>query len=495
MFEISYKSEGKGLKKSKKMAVLAFFNKEKLKNETDEFIKKHNIVIPDILMDKFLGHDEESVKAYTYSSPEIIKLVKYDVKKLNTDFFRNSVSKFIIELSSEKVSSASIFIPEDKVFLKIFNTKNNYLRSFIEGAGLGNYEFNKYKSDKKKSLKLDVVFHSGFSKDFEEAIKTSRNVLEAVYFSRDIINEPAISLTPEILAEKTMKLFKNTSVTVEVWDKKELRKNKMNAILAVGGASSNDPRLIILKYKSTKKNCPKIALVGKGVTYDSGGLSIKPTSSMLDMKIDMSGAAAVIGAIYAAAKNKLDADLIGVIPAVENMLSGSSYKPGDIIKTYSGKTIEVLDTDAEGRIILADALYYASKQNPDEIIDLATLTGACVVALGEYAAGIFTQNDQISGGLIKAGNETFERVWSFPMWDEYAELIKSDVADISNLGPRWGGAITAAKFLENFVTKPEKWVHIDLAPAGKNKLNSYSEKYHTGFGVRLLYRYIEMMQD
>ncbi|GAB4150240.1 MAG: hypothetical protein Fur0015_14320 [Ignavibacteriales bacterium] len=212
------------------------------------------------------------------------------------------------------------------------------------------------------------------------------------------------------------------------------------------------------------------------------------------MKADMAGAAAVSGIILAASKNKLPVEIIGVMPLVENMVSGNSYKPGDIIKSYSGKTIEVKDTDAEGRIILSDAITYACNFKPDLVIDYATLTGACVVALGEIASGLFTNNDEYANVMESAGNYTFERVWKMPMWSDYDSLLDSKIADISNLGPRWGGAITAAKFLEFFVKENIPWIHLDIAgPALKHKENSYTENYDTGFGVRLTYKFLQLL--
>ncbi|MCW8848991.1 MAG: leucyl aminopeptidase family protein, partial [Melioribacteraceae bacterium] len=276
---------------------------------------------------------------------------------------------------------------------------------------------------------------------------------------------------------------------------KELIKRKMNAIISVGKGSDNKPKLIIAHYKPKSKSIKKIALVGKGVTYDTGGLSIKPTSGMLDMKADMSGGGVVFGIIKVAEKLKLPIELIGIVPAVENAINGNAYKPGDVISTASGKTIEVKDTDAEGRIVLADALEYASKQKPDEIIDFATLTGAAVVALGEMAAAVFTKNDKMSSNLIEASQVTYEHAWPMPFWDEYNKLIESKIADVSNLGPRWGGAITAGKFLEHFVDEKIPWTHIDIAgPSLKHDLTNYTKDYCTGYGVRLITKYLELIK-
>jgi leucyl aminopeptidase len=230
--------------------------------------------------------------------------------------------------------------------------------------------------------------------------------------------------------------------------------------------------------------------------FDSGGISIKPAQNMWEMKADMSGAAVVAGVILSAVSAKLNINLIGVIPAAENMPSGTAFKPGDIIRTASGKTVEIDNTDAEGRVVLADALDYASKEKPDIILDLATLTGACVVALGDFTAGLFTKNDDLSAKLAASSKTTHERIWPMPMWDDYNKYNKSELADIKNLGGRWGGAVYAAKFLENFVDKKIPWAHLDIAgPAMPNDFSSYTKIYMTGFGVRLLFDYLSRLSE
>ena len=310
---------------------------------------------------------------------------------------------------------------------------------------------------------------------------------------------PANNLTPELLANKIVTEVRQYGIKSTVFGEREIKKRKMGGLIAIGQGSANKPRFIVLEYKPTlksKKNkkdkTKKIALVGKGITFDTGGISIKPSKNMGEMKADMSGAAVVVGTLIAASKNKLPVHLYGIIPAAENMVSGESIRPGDVIKISSGKTVEIEDTDAEGRVVLADALHYASQLKPDQIIDLATLTGACVVALGEFVAGMFTKNDAMADSLYKSGITTFDRVWRLPMWDDYNKLIDSDVADVANLGStRWAGAITAAKFLEHFVDKNIPWTHLDIAgPAMNNSSRSYTKKYMTGFGVRLLFDYL-----
>jgi leucyl aminopeptidase len=288
-------------------------------------------------------------------------------------------------------------------------------------------------------------------------------------------------------------LLTKAGIKVTVFDEKEAKKRGMGGLLAVGKGSTNKPRFIIAHYKpkAVKKKMKKVALVGKGVTFDTGGYCVKPAQGMTEMKADMSGAAVVAGTLLAAAKAHLPLEILGIIPAAENMISGDAMRPGDVIKTASGKTIEVGHTDAEGRMILADALDYASKQKPDEIIDFATLTGACVVALGQNAAGLFTKYDKLAEKLYNTGMKTYERVWRLPMWDEYAKANESKIADVNNDGGRWAGATTAAKFLENFVDEKIPWAHIDIAgPAIAHDLNNYTKTYMTGFGVRLMFEYL-----
>jgi len=272
----------------------------------------------------------------------------------------------------------------------------------------------------------------------------------------------------------------------------------MGGLIAVGKGSDAKPRFIIIEYKPKNKKTigKKIALVGKGVTFDTGGYCIKPWQGMLEMKADMSGAAVVAGTMLSAAKTNLPIEILGVIPSAENMINGEAMRPGDVVKTASGKTIEVGHTDAEGRMILADALDYASKQKPDEIIDFATLTGACVVALGLSVAGLFTKNDTLADELYRVGMKTYDRLWRLPMWDDYNKGNESKIADVNNDGGRWGGAITAAKFLENFVDKKIPWAHLDIAgPAVANDLTNYNKDYMTGFGVRLMTEYLSTLKD
>jgi leucyl aminopeptidase len=267
---------------------------------------------------------------------------------------------------------------------------------------------------------------------------------------------------------------------------------KMGGLLAVNRGSAEEPRFIVLEY-SPKRAKQHVALVGKGITFDSGGISIKPAEKMEEMKFDMCGAAAVVGTVYAAAKLGLPVKLTGIIASTDNLPSGSAYKPGDIITMMSGKTVEIVNTDAEGRMILGDALHYASQLKPDHILDYATLTGACVVALGSEAAGLFTPHDELAQKLIEAGESVGERLWRLPEWDDYKELIRSEWADMKNSGGRWGGATSAALFLKEFVDCPS-WAHLDIAgTAYAEHENAREAKGATGAGVRVTIAFLESL--
>jgi leucyl aminopeptidase len=310
---------------------------------------------------------------------------------------------------------------------------------------------------------------------------------EAMNLTRRLVNEPPSEMYPESFAAEAATVCKTCGMAIEVWNQGRLEAERCGSLLAVARGSAREPRLVIARYNGGPANGPPLALVGKGVTFDSGGLSIKPNDGMKTMKCDMAGAATVLGAMQAIARLKLPVNVVGLCGLVENMLSGNSYKLGDVLRARNGKTIEVLNTDAEGRLVLADVLDVALQHQPSKIIDLATLTGACVVALGNDVAGLMT-NNQSWGDAVKSAAETVgEPLWQLPMFAEFGEQIRSEVADIKNVGDgRWGGAITAAKFLEEFVAgKP--WVHLDIAgPAFLESSKSWLDAGGSGYGVRTL---------
>lgn len=320
----------------------------------------------------------------------------------------------------------------------------------------------------------------------EAALHEGRILGEAINLARDLINRPAQEITPVGFAKRAQEAASAAGLLFEEWDQPRLEQERMQSLLAVSKGSDQPPRMVIVEYRGAGPNAPKLALVGKGVTFDSGGLSLKTPDGMLTMKCDMAGAATVLGAMTAIAKLKLPVNVVGLMGLVENMTGGSAFKLGDILTARNGVTIEVLNTDAEGRLVLADVLSYAVDLGVDRIVDLATLTGACVVALGEDVVGAMTNNQPWCDAVMSAAKSTGEDIWQLPMFDLYDELIKGDIGDIKNTGGRWGGAITAGKFLERFVAK-KPWVHLDIAgPAFASSNKPHREAGATGAMVRTL---------
>ncbi len=375
------------------------------------------------------------------------------------------------------------------------------VEAIVLGIRWGGYDLRLYQTDKSDA----PVFYSSAGEltlyiraDQQTAAQNALNRAEAIADTHrqilDLMNAPANYKTPETLANWAVESGKQYDYSVTILDKSELEKQKLGALLSVSQGSDVPPVLIIAEYKPEGiANPRKVGLVGKGVTFDTGGVSIKTSTNMHLMKSDMGGAAAVLGTVEVVAKLKLPIHIIGIIPATENSTDGRSTKPGDVITAYSGKTIEIIDTDAEGRVILADGLgYMVSNYQPDVLIDLATLTGNVIAALGYHAAGLFTQNDQLAAQLTEAANQTGEQIWRLPLWDAYCEDIKSDVADVKNYsGKPFAGAISAAKFLEVFSEKHPAWAHLDIAGMAFADTEFGSQKNATGFGIRLLLGYIQ----
>lgn len=370
--------------------------------------------------------------------------------------------------------------------------KNKLVAEFAEGAALASYQFLKYRTKEKTTNSFQTLFvnENSFTKNdlSKLEIKVSANFL-----ARTLVNEPLSYLTAVQLSKEIQKAGKEAGFKVEVFDKKKIASLKMGGLLAVNRGSIDPPTFNVLEYKPAKaKNKQPIVLVGKGIVYDTGGLSLKPTPNSMDMmKCDMGGAATVIGAIYAISKLKLPVHVVGLIPATDNRPGQEAYVPGDVVPMMNGMNVEVLNTDAEGRMVLADALAYASKYKPELVLDFATLTGAAKAAIGQYAT-IFmgTAKEDVKEKLRQSGNNVFERLVEFPFWEEYGQLIKSDVADIKNIGGPEAGMITAGKFLEHFTTYP--WLHFDIAgTAYVMSEDNYRGKYGTGVGVRMLVDFFE----
>lgn len=364
-----------------------------------------------------------------------------------------------------------------------------------EGAYFGSYRYDEFVTEGEDGRlgALDVELIDSDSAKMQKLTKgllSGIAVGRAQSYARTLANRPANVVNPAELAAAAKELARGSKrLSCTVFDENQMAAKGMGGVLAVGSGSQSKPRFIVLKYTPAAKipaDRPKVALVGKAITFDSGGISIKPAANMEEMKLDKSGGTAVLGTMKAVAELALPVHVLGIVPAAENMPSGTSYRPGDIVKTFSGKSVEVQNTDAEGRMILCDALNYAVKQNCDVIIDIATLTGACVVALGKYMAGLMGNDDGLTKQLQKAAELSGEKVWPMPSGEEYAKEMKSKIADLKNIGSKWGGACTAAAFLGQFVGG-KKWAHLDIAGVWNfEKTTEFAAEGASGFGVRLL---------
>jgi leucyl aminopeptidase len=367
----------------------------------------------------------------------------------------------------------------------------------LEGARLSDYRFDKYKS-KTPTLKtiqsLELVSKRGEASKIARALKAAETLVEGVFFTRDLANEPANVMTPQALAKAAREMASKNNLKCTVLGKNEIQKLKMGGIIGVAQGSMHPPQLIILENK-VKTSKPPVVLVGKGVTFDTGGISIKPSNDMDKMKFDMCGAAAVIGAMKVIANLKLPVKVIGITPVVENMPGSKAQRPGDIVRCHNGKTVEVLNTDAEGRLILADALSYAARYKPKALIDIATLTGACAAIFGDIATGVMGTDPKLIESIRKAGETTGERVWELPLWDDFYPLIKATYADIQNISKKSSGAITAGMFLKEFTGHTSSWAHLDVAGTawregvGPKPLSPIGA---TGVGVRL---FVELVKN
>ncbi|NHI92524.1 MAG: leucyl aminopeptidase [Candidatus Lokiarchaeota archaeon] len=423
------------------------------------------------------------------SNPNFKRLLLIGIgrkKDANLETLRNSAAAAIKKIKKLEKKSCTLLIEEDIIDN---NTYENVVAAITEGAILGNYKYIKLKTEElDKYYFIEELIYPKIPQSVQKAIKDINIVCNATIFVRDLVNEPANIATPTRMANAAEEIAKELNLTSKIYDEEELEKMGFGSFLSVARGSNEPCKFITIEYIPEKKSLKTIAFVGKSITMDTGGISLKPSNGMWEMKQDMHGGATVIGIIKAAAELKLPFHIITLTPATENMPGGPKpNKPGDVIKSYSGKTIEILNTDAEGRLILADALAYASKYKPDIVIDFATLTGACRVALGSFASGIFSDDDELVDQLIKAGEETHERLWRLPLWKEYGDVMKSDIADVRNLNPtRIGGASSAAAFLKFFTTKDYKWAHIDIAPTDHAENDKgYISKGATGVGVRL----------
>ena len=464
--------------------------------KNEEGIFSENVIIfhasksPSI--DLFLNKDEkEYVQNQVKKEKEIISLNQLGrfvhVVNIKDEKDKNKAAEDI-RLLGDKLHALVKY--ETNVHVLFTKKERENALLVTEGLALSNYTFTKHKTDPKPN-KLENIYLSnhGIEKDIIEL----QNVVDSVYLTRDLINEPFSHLTATDLANEAKIAGENSGFKTTIFTKKKIESLKMGGLLAVNKGSIDEPTFSIMEYKpKNATNKHPIILVGKGIVYDTGGLSLKPTANSMDMmKVDMGGAGTVIGAMNAIAANKLDKYVVALVPATDNRPSGNAYAPGDVITMHDGTTVEVLNTDAEGRLVLADALSFAKKYKPELVIDLATLTGAAAAAIGQFGIVSMQQGAEKEHKKLEAiGGETHERLAEMPFWSDYDELIKSDLADIKNLGGPFGGAITAGKFLAHFIDYP--WIHLDIAgPTFVKAKYGYRGKGATGMGVRLLYQFIK----
>ena len=391
-------------------------------------------------------------------------------------------------LKSRSIRSFAFITPETNLSVE------GAVKAIVEGAFIGNFDPDTYKSDR-KDQKIDelTVVARGDNARLQQVIEEGRIVGESQNFTRELVNEPSNRMTPTILAEQAKKMCAEVGLKCEVYGADKIKELKMGAFWSVAQGSDEPPALIIMRYEhSGAPEKPILGLVGKGITFDTGGISIKPADGMEKMKYDMAGGAAMIGAMRAIALLKPKMKVIGIVCATENMPSGKAQKPGDVQIAMSGKSIEIINTDAEGRLVLADGLYYARQLGCTHLIDAATLTGACVVALGYVNAGVFANNDEMFNRFQKALDKAGEKMWRLPLDEEYKESIRSNIADIVNSGGRWGGAVTAAMFLKEFA-EDTPWLHLDIAGTAWMEDNKpWIAKGPSGIGVRSL---VEFTKD
>jgi len=380
-------------------------------------------------------------------------------------------------------------------FVKLTEAGNDWvLETVATNILLANYEFHAYKTGKKKAELKEVILGGSEANAYQNAVKRGVLIGEHINQARDIANTPGDDMTPRLFAESVKSLVKGTKIKVTVFDEKQIKKEDLHALWAVGKGADDMPRFVIMEYKGGKPKEKPVVLIGKGVTYDTGGLNIKPSGSMHDMHMDMSGGSSVAATIVTAAKLGLKKNVVVLIPVAENAVSEKSMRAGDIVKSHSGKTIEVLHTDAEGRMILADALSYANKFSPRVIIDVATLTGASMVALGQQASAVMTTNDVLRETLPRLGEETGDYVWPLPLWDEFKRPLTETRADVVNIQPNFsklGGAIEGAAFLSFFAPKGIPWAHLDIAPRMDAAPHDKLAKGSTGEPIRLLIKFLE----
>ena len=502
IIDVELKTQKVDFSKSKTdiLAVGLFSDTKELDKLNKELNSKLNGAINQLMeLGDFKGKNGTSTIVYgndKTGAKRILLIGLGEKKKATLDTVRNAAAnaaKMSVELKAKTMSLAL-----HKAFGGQFDL-SAMGQACGEGTYFGSYRYDEFITENENgrlgSLKVELIdSDSAKLKKLKKGLSCGIAIGRAQSYARTLANRPANVITPVELAAAAKELARGSKrLSCTVFDEKQMAAKGMGGVLAVGSGSQNKPRFIILKYTPPGKaasTLPTVALVGKAITFDSGGISIKPSANMDEMKLDKSGGIAVLGAMKALAELAPPVNVFGIVPSAENMPSGTSYRPGDIINTFSGKTVEVQNTDAEGRMILCDAISYAVKQKCDIIIDIATLTGACVVALGKYMAGLMGNDNELIKDLQKASEASGEKVWPMPSGEEYAKEMKSKIADLKNIGNRWGGACTAAAFLRQFVGDT-KWAHLDIAGVWNfEKATEFTSEGASAFGVRLLTTYV-----
>ncbi len=441
----------------------------------------------------FKGKEGEIAYLYPEDLPQkrMALLGMGETEKITIENLRRVFGSLVKSCHAKKIRNIEIHFPKIPGFMQ-----EDLIRGMAEGLLLPNYQFTKLKHDSLKdntSVLIENVNITGIDPGYLKQFNKSKTICESVYFARDLVNGNADEVTPQFLVRTAQSLANShTKIKATIFDKKRIEKEQMGLLLAVNRGSDSNPAFIILEYKGSAKSKEHTVLIGKGITYDTGGLNLK-SSGMETMKADMAGAAMALATVKAAAELKLPVHLTAVIPTTENSISASSYKPGDVYRSYSGKMVEITNTDAEGRLILADALSYAEKNlKPTCLITFATLTGAMDIIFGSEAMGMMTNNDALADLFTHAGSATFERVWRLPLFEEYKEHLNSDVADIKNYGSRSASSITAAIFLQQFLSNQTPWIHFDIArTAYSAEPKRYNPRFATGCGVRLMIEFLQ----
>ena len=470
------------------LLVIGIFENEQDFPQSKDFDSRLSSIIREILENKeFKGRFGSTITLYTVDNAPMKKITLIGLGQ--KEKFTNERARIIAGKAA--LNAKELGLTEFTIFLS--NVDEDLVEAICEGISLSLYSFSKYKTDnnEKESLNLEVsIIINSESTKFQSIIEKVKLIAEAVYFGRDLSNLPPNECSPARLASVALSLASEHAMKVRIVERYEMETIGLAGIVAVGKGSNNPPKMIILEYSGAPSDQKPYLLVGKAVTFDTGGISLKPGDKMDEMKFDKCGGCIVLAILKAIASLKLPINVVGIVPSVENMPSSTAYRPGDIIRMYNGKTVEVLNTDAEGRIILADALAYGiTLYNPKAIIDLATLTGACIIALGANVAAAIGTSKELIEKLRRVSEKTGEKIWELPLYDEFHEQIKSTVADIKNVGGRPGGAITAAAFLSNFAAD-FPWIHLDIAGTAWTQDGTFERSYNpkgaTGFGIRTL---------